>query len=62
LESIAAATGLPLSPAWADLLAHLPPTATVGVALPATHGALTQVLAVYGEGAEASNATTSHCQ
>jgi len=50
LESMAAATGLPLSPAWADLLAHLPPTATTVV-----DGA--PVLAPYGEGA--ANASAS---
>ena len=60
LLSMAAALQQAPEAAWGDVLAHLPPTATVGVALPATRGALTQVLAVYGEGAEASNVTTTH--
>ena len=51
LASMAAATGLAPAPAWADLLAHLPPTPTTVV-----DGA--PVLAAYGEGAANSSATT----
>jgi len=52
LASMSAALGRAADPSWADMLAHLPPTAAVvvdGVA----------VLAAYGEGAADANVTTA---
>lgn len=56
LPSMATALGLPLDPAWEDVLLHLPPTATTLVAAKGSAEPVA-VLSMYGEGSEGANVT-----